>query len=86
VQLLRVTDDRRSAAEQLLAEWGPPVPLSVEDTLEAPFLLLGTPDEIAAQLVDRQARFGVDTWTVFAGRPMDPSLEDIAAVVSALGR
>jgi probable F420-dependent oxidoreductase len=86
VQLLWVTHDRRTAAEELLAEWGPSLPLSVEDTLEAPFLLLGTPDEIAAQLVDRQARFGVDTWTVFAGRPTDPSLEDIAAVVSALGR
>jgi len=86
VQLLRVTDDRRTAAEELLAEWGTSVPLTVEDVLEAPFLLLGSPDEIAAQLVDRQARFGADTWTVFAGRPVDPTLEDIAAVVSALGR
>jgi probable F420-dependent oxidoreductase len=86
VQLLRVTDDRRTAAEELLAEWGASGLLTAEDALESPFLLFGTADEIAAQLIDRQLRFGVDTWTVFTGRPADPTLEDIAAVVSALGR
>ncbi len=84
VQLLRVTNDRRATAERLLAEWGDDMPLSIEEVLATPFFLLGTVAEIADQVHERSARFGVDTWTVFAGRPIDPDLEDIGLVSEAL--
>jgi probable F420-dependent oxidoreductase len=84
VQLLRVTDDRRATAEQLLAEWGDDMPLSVDEMLATPFFLLGTAEEIAGQLHERSERFGIDTWTVFAGRPMDSSLEDLTLVLDAV--
>ena len=80
VQLLRVTDDRRAAAEQLLAEWGDEMPLSVDEVLATPFLLLGTAAEIADQLHERSERFGIDTWTVFAGRRSTPASRTSAAV------
>ncbi len=84
VQLLRVTDDRRRTAERLLAEWGAEMPLTLDEVLATPFFLLGTATEIADQVRERSGHFGIDTWTVFAGRPIDPSLEDISSVVDAL--
>lgn len=86
VQVLRVTSDRRAAAEALVAEWGSELPLSLEEVLATPFLLLGTPEEIADQLHERTDRYGIETWTVFAGRPIDPGLGDLSAVVAALAR
>lgn len=85
VQLLRVTGDRRSTAERLLAEWGAEMPLTVDEVLATPFFLLGTAAEIADQVRERSERFGVDTWTVFSGRPIDPGLDDLHLVVDALG-
>ena len=43
----------------------------LDEALESPFLLLGTVGEIAEQLHERTERYGIDTWTVFAGRPFD---------------
>lgn len=84
VQLLRLTTDRPAAAEELLAEWGSD--LTVDEALATPFLLLGTVDEIAEQLHERSARFGIDTWTMFAGRRIDATVDDLAQVVAALDR
>ena len=53
VQLLRVTDDRQAAAEALVAEWGDALPLTLDEVLTTPFLLLGTAAEIAEQLHER---------------------------------
>jgi alkanesulfonate monooxygenase SsuD/methylene tetrahydromethanopterin reductase-like flavin-dependent oxidoreductase (luciferase family) len=86
VQLLRVTDDRWAAAEALAAEWGRALPLTVDEVLATPFLLLGTAAEIAEQLHERSERLGIATWTVFAGRPIDPSLDELRAVTEALDR
>ena len=86
VQLLRVTNDRRDAAAELLAEWGAEMPLSQDEMLATPFFLLGTVAEIADQIRERSEHFGIDTWTVFAGRPIDAGLDDIAAVTAALAR
>jgi probable F420-dependent oxidoreductase len=86
VQLLRITDDRPAAAAALKAEWGDALPLTRDEVLATPFLLLGTAEEIAAQLHERSARLDIRTWTVFAGRPTDPSLDDLRDVVAALHR
>jgi len=86
VQLLRVTDDRQAAGEALVAEWGDAVPLTLDEVLTTPFLLLGTAAEIAQQLHERTARFGIEMWTVFTGRPVDPGLAELASVAEALRR
>ena len=55
VQRLVVTDDRESAAAEIVAD----VPtLDLADALETPFLLLGTHDEIAAQIVTARGPVG----------------------------
>ncbi len=86
VQLLRVTDDRHAAGEALLAQMGDAMPLTLDEVLTTPFLLLGTVEEIAAQLHERTDRFGIETWTVFVGRPIDPDLEVLGSVAEALRR
>ena len=86
VQLLRVTTDRRTTAEGLVAEWGSELPLSLDEVLDTPFLLLGTAEDIADQLHERSDRYGIETWTVFTGRPIDPGNDDLTAVVDALAR
>ena len=61
VQRLVVTDDRDAAASELVAT----VPtLDLDDALETPFLLLGTHDEIAAQIVAARDRWGISYFTV----------------------
>jgi probable F420-dependent oxidoreductase len=86
VQLVRVTDDRAAAADALLAEWGAALPLTPDEVLASPFLLLGSVEEIAEQLHERSDRLGIDTWTVLAGRPVDPEPELLGSIVDALGR
>jgi probable F420-dependent oxidoreductase len=61
VQRIVVTDDREAAATEIVA--GVPS-LDLEDALETPFLLLGTHDEIAAQIVAARDRWGVTYFTV----------------------
>jgi probable F420-dependent oxidoreductase len=86
VQLLRVTNDRHAVAEELLAQLGAALPLTLDETLATPFLLIGTVKEIAEQLHERTDRFGIETWTVFVGRPIDPDVRVLGSVVEALGR
>ncbi len=76
VQQVVVTDDRRAAAEGLAKRW--PV-LGVEDILGSPFVLLGSVDEIAAQLVERRARWGISSYVVF-----DTDLDAFAPIVARL--
>lgn len=74
VQAVIVTDDRRGAAEALLAEHRAAMEaagatderavLSPEDALETPYLLIGTADEIASQLRRSQERWGFSYITV----------------------
>jgi probable F420-dependent oxidoreductase len=74
VQALTITDDRRAAAAAL-AEQVPS--LSIDDALATPFALLGTPDEIAEQLVANRARWGISYVTV-------RDLETFAPVIARL--
>jgi probable F420-dependent oxidoreductase len=61
VQAVVVTDDRRSAAEQVASR----VPgLSVDDALSAPFLAIGTHDEIVAHLEVCRNRWGISYFSV----------------------
>jgi probable F420-dependent oxidoreductase len=74
VQVLTLTDDRHAAAETLVA--GVPS-LSVDDALGTPFVLLGTHDEIAEQLVANRDRWGISYVTV-------RDLDAFAPVIEAL--
>lgn len=59
VQHLEVTDDRGAAADRFRAD----VPeLDRESALDTPFVLFGTPREIAAQLRGWRERLGITSW------------------------
>jgi probable F420-dependent oxidoreductase len=76
VQQVVVTGDRRSAAKELARRW--PM-LGVDAILASPFLLLGSVDEIVAQLVERRARWGISYYVVF-----ESALDAFAPVVARL--
>jgi probable F420-dependent oxidoreductase len=77
VQRAVVTDDPRAAAEDMAArdEWPDP-----ETALRSPYLLVGSLDSIAEQLIARRERFGVSYWALFDGR----GGRDLAPVVARL--
>ncbi len=82
VQFVAVTDDREASAAELASTFGG---ISPQLLLDSPFVLLGTHDQMAEALVERQQRFGVSYWTVFdesAGRPS--AMPDIAEVIKRL--
>jgi probable F420-dependent oxidoreductase len=56
-----VTDDRTSAA----AEIGARLHLSREEALASPYLLMGSAEEMADQILDTRERFGFSYFTVF---------------------
>jgi len=62
VQHLELTDRRRAAAQVLLdaAIEG----LDIETALDTPFLLFGTPSEIASQMRHWQRRFGISGYVI----------------------
>lgn len=66
VQHARVVADRRAAAEEILA--GGDSPLTLEQVLDSPFLLLGSVEEICDQIAELWERFGISYLTVFDGR------------------
>ena len=76
VQQVVVTADRRSAAAELARRW--PM-LDVDAILASPFLLLGSVEEIVAQLVERRARWGISYYVVF-----ESALDAFAPVVARL--
>ena len=59
---VEVTDDRRAAAARLAADYAPYT--TVEEALESPFLLFGTEDEIARQVLESRERFGFSYFSV----------------------
>jgi probable F420-dependent oxidoreductase len=89
VQAVVVSADRRAAAEQLLgdfrraAEQAGPVDdrdmLTVDEALETPYLLIGTADEIAAQLRQGRERWGFSFVTVH-----EPYMRTFAPVIERL--
>lgn len=89
VQGVVITDDRHAAAEKLVAEdrrdseaagaTDERALLTVEETLETPFLLIGTVDEIAAQLRASRERWGYSYITVH-----EPYMRTFAPVIERL--
>jgi probable F420-dependent oxidoreductase len=89
VQAVIVTDDRNSAAEELVAEHRAAAEkagvtderalLTAEDALETPYLLIGTADEIADQLKRSRARWGFSYVTVH-----EPYMRTFAPVIERL--
>ena len=83
VQRVTITPDRRAAARELASAFGG---ADLDDILDSPFLLLGTHEQIAEQLRERSARFGVETWTVFGNLPGLGQPNDLLAPVIELLR
>ncbi|MGH3302545.1 MAG: LLM class F420-dependent oxidoreductase [Streptosporangiaceae bacterium] len=89
VQAVVVTDDRRGAAENLVTEHrehfeslgvtDEHVVLTLDETLETPFVLIGTVDEIAAQLRRSRERWGYSYITVHG-----PYMRTFAPVIARL--
>lgn len=65
VKVVEITDDRRSVAERLAGEEDDYLVVnSAEDALCTPFILIGTEEEIARQIVDDRKRYGFSSITV----------------------
>ncbi len=89
VQAVVVTPDRHGAAEELLAEHRRGAEaagatdqrsaLTVDEALETPYLLIGTADEIAAQLRRSRERWGFSYVTVH-----EPYMRAFAPVIERL--
>jgi probable F420-dependent oxidoreductase len=62
VHLVEITQDREARARALVQEQMPF--FTADDLLESPFALIGTVDEIAAQLRERSKRFGFTFITI----------------------
>jgi probable F420-dependent oxidoreductase len=78
VQHLAITGDRAGAAEQV----APHVPgATAADVLGAPYVLLGTLDEIAAEIVEHYERWGFTSYVV---RP--PALDAATALIDHFHR
>ena len=89
VQAVIITDDRRAAAEKLVAEHEQAAArggaaardevLTVAQALQTPYLLIGTPDEIAGQLRAGRERWGFSYITVH-----EPYMPAFAPVIERL--
>jgi probable F420-dependent oxidoreductase len=82
IQFVVHTDDREASAAELAAAFGG---ISPEFVLDSPFVLLGTHEQMAEAIVERQLRFGVSYWTVmdeWVGR--ESAMPDIAKVIALL--
>ena len=76
VQRVVETEDRRGAAKELAERWPA---LSADDILASPFVLLGTIDDMASQLVAQRLRWGFSYYIVF-----DSVLETFAPLVDRM--
>ena len=76
IQRVIVTENRRETAGELQKTWKQ---LSVDEILEAPFVLLGTVDEMVETLQARRDRWGISFFVTF-----EQYLETLAPVVARL--
>ena len=76
IQRVIVTDRRREVAEELQQTWKQ---LSVEEILEAPYVLIGTVDEMVEALQVRRERWAISCFVTF-----EQYLETLAPVVARL--
>ena len=74
LQRVIVTDDRRRAAEQLTQRWPD---LTVDEFLTSPYLLIGTLDEMAADIETRRQRWDISYYVV-----QEPYLEVLAPLIA----
>lgn len=85
VQVVEVTDNRRAAAAAVCDEWraAEDAPqLTTDEALETPFLLLGTEEEIARQIIDNRERYGFSS--IYVQRPYMTVLGPIIKQVRSL--
>lgn len=75
LQHLAITDDATQATATLAGRWG----LTTEEVNESPYALIGSVEEIVAQLVARRDRFGFSYYTAF-----DRDMEAFAPIITAL--
>jgi probable F420-dependent oxidoreductase len=76
IQRVIVTDRPREAAEELQKTWKQ---ISVDEILAAPFVLIGTVDEMVEALRARRDRWGISYFVTF-----EPFLDALAPVVARL--
>ena len=80
LQHLTVTDSpvaTRDALARLSDDWE----MDAADLADSPLILIGTVDEIAAQIVARRDRWGITSYTVFA-----PVLDAFVPIIAAVQR
>lgn len=75
LQVVEITDDREARAEEVRHARAPH--LSLEEFLAAPTVLVGTVDEMAAELERRRRDLGLSYITV-----LEPAMESMAAVLA----
>jgi probable F420-dependent oxidoreductase len=83
VQAVVETDDRRAAAERILERFGRM--MSADELLDTPFVLVGTVEQMAEQIIRNRERFGFTYYTVH-GPFMDsfaPVIERVRALEGA---
>jgi probable F420-dependent oxidoreductase len=61
VQQVIVTGDRRRAAEELTSRW---TQLSAEEFLQSPYVLIGTVEQIVADLLARRQRWSISYYVI----------------------
>ena len=77
VHNFRLTDDREAAAEEVRVQNG--LNLTVEEILDVPTILIGTPEQLAAHLTEQRERLGISYYTV-----LEPHIEQFAEVIKAV--
>ncbi len=81
LQFVVHTENRAATAAELAG----PLGVSANLLVESPFALLGSYEQMAEALVDRQRRFGISYWTVFDAWPGRASaLPHLAEVIKLL--
>jgi len=87
IQHVRITDNRRQGAEEVLAAYAswPPhlvvnMPRGTEELLEAPYCVIGTVAQIVEQLQERRERHGISYITIHGGytQALAPVIERLA--------
>jgi probable F420-dependent oxidoreductase len=80
IQFVIHTNDREASAAELAAAFDG---VSPELLLDSPFVLLGTHEQMAETLTERQQRFGVSYWTVFdKWAERESTMPDITKVIA----
>ena len=77
VQVVEITPDRSRGLERAAEA----LELPLEWLADSPYVLVGTVEQIVAQMTEHAERFGVSRWTVFVDKPDAPPLAALAPLV-----